>query len=230
MGRYFGVIVIAVAAVAAAMRADDQSDLAAAKAAVDAGDFAKAVPIIEAMAARGSAEGLRAQAVLYLRGQGVAKDEPKAFALMTKAAEAGLPAVQHELAILLYNGVVAPKDLAKASEWLKKAGAQNVGVSWHLLGRIAAEGKNLKDAAENYRKASKFGVIGAMLDLAQTLMNQVAETKADGIEELSEAYRWVQTALAAVPSGPQRDEVHRIRLAIEDGINKRDPKGAATTI
>lgn len=211
--------------------ADDAADLAAAQAAFGAGDYAKMLPLIQGLANRGNGEGMRALAVVYLRGQGVAKDEAKGLEWMTKAATAGLPAAQHELGLLYLNGVGAEKNLDNAALWLRKAADQGIGLSWHALGRMAADAKKPDEAADLYAKASELGVVAAMLDLAQSHMTKgaAATEKRAALDAYTEAYRWVQTTLTAVPSGPQRDEVHRIRLAIEDEIKKRDASGAATT-
>ena len=132
------------------------------------------------------------------------------------------------LGLLYYNGIGVAKNLDTAAVWLQKAADQKIGVSWQVLGRIASDAKKPKDAESGFRNASELGVVGAMLDLAQNLMDQgaAAASKEAALPMYSEAYRWIQTALAAVPSGPQRDQVHAIRITIEDEVNKRAAGGA----
>jgi TPR repeat protein len=213
-------------------RADDAQDLATARAAFEAGDNAKGLPIIQALAARGNLEAIRAMAVVHLRGQVVNKDEAKAVEWMTKAAEGGFAAAQHELGILYLNGTGVEKSAGKAAAWFQKAADQGIGLSWHALGRVAADAKKSAEAEAHYRKASELGIVGAMLDLAQVLMAQGAEMtdKASALGRYAEARMWVQVSLAVIPSGAQRDDVHKIRIAIEGELKKRDAGGAARTI
>ena len=97
MRKACGSLILALMMAGSPSLADDAADLAAAQAAFNAGDYAKMLPLVQGLADRGNGEGLRALAVVYLRGQGVAKDEAKGVEWMTKAANAGLAAAQHDL-------------------------------------------------------------------------------------------------------------------------------------
>lgn len=215
-------------ALAVPVRADDAADLAAAAKAFDAGDYAQALKLSQAMADRGIPAGMRALGVIYLQGRGVPKDEATGASWMIKAAEKGLAPSQHEAGILFQNGIGVPKDAEQAAAWFQKAADQNFGVSWQALGRIATEKKKPKEAEAAFRKASKIGVVGAMLDLAQNLVIQAEgmPSKEAKLAALPEAYQWVQTSLVAIPSGPARDEVHRQRQSLEDLITQQDAVGA----
>lgn len=223
-GLFLGCLVLA-----APVYADDASDLAAADKAFQAGEFSKAVPILQGMADRGSAPGMRALAIAYLRGQGVARDEKKGVEWMTQAADKGLSLAQHELGTLYLNGIGVEKNQETAALWFNKAAAQDFSPAVHALGRISTDAKQQE---EYYRRAAKLASVGAMLDLAQILTAQAEKTAAQGpkLKALSEAYQWIATALTAIPPGPQRDDVHRARVTVEDAIKKADERAGPQII
>jgi uncharacterized protein len=62
-------------------------------------------------------------ALMYLRGEGGARDEPKGTELLRLSAERGYPAAQYLLASRLLPGKGGAKDTATAKELLRKAAA-----------------------------------------------------------------------------------------------------------
>lgn len=59
--------------------------------------------------------------LLYESGQGVAADAQRATALFARAADAGIPAAQHRLALNYYFGRGVSKDSLRALMWLQIA-------------------------------------------------------------------------------------------------------------
>ena len=135
-------------------------------AAYDAGDYQKAFKIwwdlrYEDIAA------MRNLGMMLRKGQGVEKDPGKAEELFLRAAEAGLPTAQADLADMLLKGEAGPPDLAKALPLLEAAAAANHPVAQFQLGELYETGapplvpKNLEVARQLYAAAAKHGMTEA---------------------------------------------------------------------
>src|SRR5258708_4872363 len=90
----------------------------------------------EKLAAQGGAEAEFNLGVIYENGQGVAKDERKAFEWYEKAAAQGLAKAQFNLASMYSRGLGVAKDERKAAEWVGKAAAQGDAYAQFVLGSI----------------------------------------------------------------------------------------------
>jgi len=129
---------------------------------VQKGDFAKAVPLMEALANEGFAPAQSDMCSFYQNGQGVPKDNAKAIKWLTKAAEQGVAVSQFYLGSYYYAGNFGvPQDYAKAFEWFKKAAEQGEVQSQHNMGVCYHNGQGVTQdynkAAEWYQKAAKQG-------------------------------------------------------------------------
>ena len=73
-------------------------------------------------------------ALLYVNGSGGAKDESRAWELLSRAAEAGAPDAQMQIGMDYKDGVHGrPKDPRLAEDWLRKAADQgNVPAEFQL--------------------------------------------------------------------------------------------------
>src|SRR3989338_3020925 len=80
------------------------------------------------------------------------------FAMLLKKAKAGDARAQSNLGLMYYDGLVVPKDTAKALEWFQKAAAQGYAEAQYSLGVMYANGlgvpKNAAKAVEWYQKAA----------------------------------------------------------------------------
>jgi len=78
--------------------------------------------------------------VLYINGQGVAKDEKKAAALFKDGAEKGNPSCMFYYAMCLEGGVGVEKDESTAKEWYVKAarGGDRRAIEWCRKNNIPA--------------------------------------------------------------------------------------------
>lgn len=132
-------------------------------AAYDAGDYQKAFKIwwdlrYEDIAA------MRNLGMMLRKGQGVTKDPKQAEELFLRAAEAGLPTAQADLADMLLKGEAGPPDLARALPLLEAAAAANHPVAQFELGELYETGapplvpKNLEVARQLYAAAAKHGM------------------------------------------------------------------------
>ena len=98
---------------------------------LDRADFAvEALPLYRAAAAQGDADAHAGLANLYLLGRGIAKDEKRAGAHFSKAAELGHAASIEVMALAYRNGSfgLAP-DAAQAAAWQARADAQRAAAA-----------------------------------------------------------------------------------------------------
>lgn len=132
-------------------------------AAYDAGDYQKAFKIwwdlrYEDLAA------MRNLAMMLRKGQGTEKDPKQAEELYLRAAEAGLPTAQADLADMYLKGELGPPDLARALPLLEAAAAANHPVAQYQLGQFYETGapplvpKDLETARQLYAAAAKHGM------------------------------------------------------------------------
>lgn len=120
-----------------AFAADPQSD---AKAALDAGDYATAVKLLQPLAAQGDVAAEFNLGVMYGSGQGVAKDQAAALSWFEKAARGGNALAQMNTGIMYRNGQGAAADLPRAYMWLDMAASG-------LSGSDGAEAAKIRDDA-----------------------------------------------------------------------------------
>jgi TPR repeat protein len=132
-------------------------------AAYDAGNFPEAFRLwldlqFEDVAA------MRNAAVMLRKGQGTPRDPKKAEELFQRAAEAGLPTAQADLADMLLKGEAGPPDLQSALPLLEAAAAANHPVA---LGELYETGappllaQNFEVARQLYTAAAGHGMTAA---------------------------------------------------------------------
>ena len=98
---------------------------------LDNADFAaEALPLYRAAAAQGDADAHAGLANLYLLGRGISKDEKRALAHFSKAAELGHAASIEVMVLAWRNGSfgLAP-DPAQAAAWQARADAQRAAAA-----------------------------------------------------------------------------------------------------
>ncbi|HEX4637073.1 MAG TPA: tetratricopeptide repeat protein [Rhizomicrobium sp.] len=132
-------------------------------AAYDAGDYQKAFKIwwdlrYEDIAA------MRNLGMMLRKGQGTPKDPKQAEELYLRAAEAGLPTAQADLADMYLKGELGAPDLARALPLLEAAAAANHPVAQFQLGQFYETGapplvpKDMETARQLYAAAAKHGM------------------------------------------------------------------------
>jgi TPR repeat protein len=132
-------------------------------AAYDAGNYEQAFKIwwdlqFEDVAA------MRNLGMMLRKGQGTAKDPAKAEEIYQRAAEAGLPTAQADLADMLLKGEAGPPDLERALPLLQAAAAANHPVAQFELGQLYETGApplvllNLDVARQLYAAAASHGM------------------------------------------------------------------------
>jgi TPR repeat protein len=131
--------------------------------AYDAGDYQKAFQTwwelrYEDLAA------MRNLAMMLRKGQGTDKNPKRAEELYLRAAEAGLPTAQADLADMYLKGELGPPDLAHALPLLEAAAAANHPVAQYQLGQLYETGapplvpQDLEVARQLYASAAKHGM------------------------------------------------------------------------
>ena len=131
--------------------------------AYDTGDYEKAFKIwwdlrYEDLAA------MRNLGMMLRKGQGTAKDPQKAEEVYLRAAEAGLPTAQADLADMYLKGELGAPDLVRALPLLEAAAAANHPVAQYQLGQFYETGapplvpQNLEVARQLYAAAASHGM------------------------------------------------------------------------
>src|SRR5665213_1403646 len=132
-------------------------------AAYDAGDYEKAFKIwwdlrFEDLAA------MRNLGMMLRKGLGTPKDPAQAEEIYLRAAEAGLPTAQADLADMYLKGEVGPPSLERALPLLEAAAAANHPVAQFQLGELYETGappvvpQDLEVARQLYASAAKHGM------------------------------------------------------------------------
>ena len=92
-------------------------------------DYRHAMPYFEQAQQAGHMKVPRYLGLMYLNGEGVAKNAQTAFAYFTQAAEAGDITGQYWLGYCYENGVGTAKDMTQAVRWYQKSAARGDHVS-----------------------------------------------------------------------------------------------------
>src|SRR6201995_283674 len=108
--------------------------------AYDAGDYAKAYKIWSSIDDDDLA-AMRNVAMMRRQGLGTAKDPKGAEEMYLRAAEAGLPTAQADLADMLLKGEAGPPDPKAALPLLQAAAAANHPIAQYELGQMYEAGE-----------------------------------------------------------------------------------------
>jgi TPR repeat protein len=131
-------------------------------AALNRGDFATVMKLVQPMADQGDPKGENVVGLLYYRGWGVRQDSAKAAFWYEKAAEQGVVAAENNLGTLYKDGRGVPQDFEKAAYWFRKAADQGATQAFFNLGTLYEAGlgvpQDYKEAAAWYRKAATAGL------------------------------------------------------------------------
>jgi len=123
-------------------------------------------------------------ALLYLKGQGVAQDEPKGFELLRQAAEAGAPDAQLQIGMDYDQGTHGVKqDKGMAEKWLRKSADQgNVAAQFNLAMLIysnKAEAYYWLSLAAPHLKGEPLAMTNKLRDGAAAMLKPAERAKID---------------------------------------------------
>jgi TPR repeat protein len=139
-------------------------------AAYDQGDYATAYKLWSSIDDDDVA-AMRNVAMLQRKGLGTAKDPKAAEAMFARAAEAGLPTAQADLADMLLKGEAGPPDPKAAQPLLQAAAAANHPIAQYELGQMYEAGtivpRDMKVARNLYAAAAAHGMPEAQERLKQ---------------------------------------------------------------
>ena len=106
-------------------------------------DYATALRLWRPLAASGNSDAQVSLGMMYLKGQGVAKDDQQAVFWFRKAAEQGNASAQHNLGVAYDFGHAVPKNDQLALTWYRKAAEQGVSIAQFNLGVMYAKGRGV---------------------------------------------------------------------------------------
>jgi uncharacterized protein len=139
-------------------------------AAYDAGRFEEAFQLFHSIDEEDVA-AMRNEGLMLRRGQGTPKDPKAAEEMLGRAAEAGLPTAQYDLAEMLINGEAGDPDPKAALPLLTQAAAAHHPIAEYRLGVFYEEGmvveKNIGFTRTLYADAASRGVPEAKERLAK---------------------------------------------------------------
>lgn len=149
-------------------------------------DLALAFYYTDIAAKQGYAPALHLLSEMYRRGEGVTRDNLKAFESMRDAASQGLPQAQCNFGIMFLNGFVRERDFYNGIVWIKKAASQENGAALAILGELARQGKNDFDetiepdyqaAFELFKRSAAQKNFNGMYNLAQFYLSGLSGEK-----------------------------------------------------
>jgi TPR repeat protein len=130
-------------------------------AAYDAGDYASAYKLWVSID-QDDVAAMRNVAMLLRTGMGTKKDPKAAEDMYERAAEAGLPTAQADLADMLLKGEAGPPDPGRALPLLQAAAAANHPIAQYELAQMYEAGtlvpKNIDVARNLYAAAASHGM------------------------------------------------------------------------
>ena len=105
-------------------------------------------------------------AIRFSKGDGVVKNEAKAFKLMKRSAKQGYALAQHQLGMMYTNGNGVEKDVNKAVPWFNRAARQGVATSQFIMALFYERGegglkKDVNKSCQWVFKAARQGVARA---------------------------------------------------------------------
>ena len=133
-------------------------------AAYDAGRYDEAFKIFHSIDGEDVA-AMRNEGLMLRKGQGTAKDPKAALDMLERAADAGLPTAQFDLAEMLLDGEAGRPNPKAALPWLTQAAQAHHPAAEYRLGLLYEQGtvveKNLSFARALYTMAAGAGVLDA---------------------------------------------------------------------
>ena len=155
----------------------------------------KAIEDLKQIAYAGDVAAQVQLGVIYLRGDGVPKDDAEAMKWLRKAADQDNALAERYLAEMYFKGRGVEQNNMEAAKWLRMAADQGDAESEHNLAVLYSQGqgvpRNLKQAVEWMRKSAEQGFAAGQHGLGMFY------EAGDGVEENpTEAAKWYRLAVA----------------------------------
>lgn len=184
---------------------------------VKAREHPQGVDMLNRAAELGQGEAQNALAMLYLSGDGVAKDEAQAVRLLTAAAEAQVATAQSNLGYLYLHGTGVARDPARAAELMRLAAGKGITEAQHNMAWMYQTGegvpKDLTEAVRWYRLAADAGYSRSQYNLGLLL----AVGKDEVRQNVPEAVKWLSLA-AVSPRADVRQQATTQFVAVSRAV------------
>jgi uncharacterized protein len=179
-------------------------------------DYPRAIEMLTPLADRGDAVAQTKLGLIYIRGEGVPRDDVAALGWLTRAAEQDQSEAQFELGVMYRDGLGTPANGRLAMHWFERATERGVPHAFNAIGEMYL---GHQDVAQDYAAALSWFLRGAQLDNAESLYNiGVRYALGQGVErDETEAYKWFDLA-ADAGIGELRSAAVRARQAIGEGL------------
>ncbi len=139
------------------------------KAALQRGDYQRAIALLQPLADRGHADAQTVLAMMYWDGRGVGKSPSEAARWFRRAAEQGNADAQTMLGSLYLNGQGVERNYAESLKWYRKAADQGNLLAFTGLGGMYLQGNGVTrdhdEAVKWYRRAADRGYAPAQFAL-----------------------------------------------------------------
>ena len=178
-----------------------------AQAAVGAGDYVKALQLLETLVDQDNVYAERMIGIMYIKGLGVPQDYGMGMRWMRIAADKGLVDAQNEVGIMLQQGWGVARSEAEAVKWFRLAADQGSVIAQNNLADIFAQGRgvpqNLAEAFKWYRIAAD-----QSSSYAENVMGVAYEQGLYVGQDYAEAFRWYRRAANKVYDRPGNTWIH----------------------
>jgi TPR repeat protein len=182
-------------------------------------DKRAAVEWLTKAAAAGNVMAQNQLASAYLRGQGVAQDDAKAFALYSQTAARGNAVGEMELGYLYLNGRGVPQDKYQSLQWGVKAAEQGNGIALGNIGLAYIKGEVV---ARDPKRAAYF------LALSNERANPFERAELTGVsQEIRQAVSGEDLAQAAKAAQRWAPGAGSLRDVLSDAEDFRRRRPAA---
>ncbi|MCC6471204.1 MAG: SEL1-like repeat protein [Alphaproteobacteria bacterium] len=164
--------------------------------------YAKAIALFRGAVERGHLGGTTSIALMYMRGEGVPKDEAEAVRLFRQAADKNFAPGQYGVGLAYYNGFGVAKDETEAVKWFRLAARQSYPPAMNMLGLAYMNGRGVAkdepEAVKLFRPAAEQGLASAELNLGR------AYGAGRGVaKDEAEALKWIRRSAEQNNSGGQ---------------------------
>lgn len=176
--------------------ADADVDLAIAMDLYRAKNYTSAHPFFEKAARAGRAEAMGYLGVMYLEGQGTARDPVRAAQWLTRAAAAGDARGMNALGVAHQLGAGVERSYPQAMRWYRAAQELGNAQAMNNIGTLYRQGLGV---AQNYAEAMRWYERAATAGSAEGMVNMASmyEEGLAGPRNVALAWRWYRNAAEA---------------------------------
>jgi TPR repeat protein len=178
-----------------------------AEAALNTGDYATALRLLEALVEQDNTYAERLLGIMYVKGRGVPQDYALGMRWMRIAAEKGLADAQNEVAILYQRGWGVERNEAEAVKWFRRAADQGLVLAQNNLADTYALGigvpQDFGEALKWYRLAAD-----QSSSYAENVIGIAYEQGLYVAQDYAEAFRWYRRAANKIYERPGNTWIH----------------------